>query len=138
MIIKGIYMKDLFVLLVMKWIASLSLSIKINELYIICPRGGGYVKIGRNYTGHILCPDYNLICSQKVRCNNMFDCVEKESRMKKDYKYDYTLVNVSVQIILPDKNEDYEKGYELSDDGVCPKDWVETMLWMQISLLFKC
>jgi hypothetical protein len=26
----------------------------------------------------------------------------------------------------------------LSDDGVCPKDWVETMLWMQISLLFKC
>jgi hypothetical protein len=52
----------------------------------------------------------------------MFDCVEKESRMKKDYKYDYTLVNVSVQIILPDKNEDYEKGYELSDDGVCPKD----------------
>jgi hypothetical protein len=26
----------------------------------------------------------------------------------------------------------------LSDDGVCPKDWIETMLWMQISLLFKC
>jgi hypothetical protein len=101
---------------------SLSINFKINELYIICPRGGGYVKIGRNYTGYILCPDYNLICSQTVPCNNMFDCVEKESRMKKDYKYDYTLVNVSVQIILPDKNEDYEKGYELSDDGVCPKD----------------
>jgi hypothetical protein len=105
--------------------SSLSLSIKINELYIICPRGGGYVKIGRNYTGHILCPDYNLICSQTVPCNNMFDCVEKESRMKKDYKYDYTLVNVYVQIIQPDKNEDYEKGYELSDDGVCPKDCSE-------------
>ena len=102
-----------------------SLSIKINEQYIVCPRRGGYVKIGRNYTGHLLCPDYNLICSQTVPCNNMFDCVEKESRMKENYIYDYTPNNVSVQIILPNTSENYEKGYELSDDGVCPKDCSE-------------
>jgi len=105
--------------------SSLSLSIKINEQYIVCPRRGGYVKIGRNYTGHLLCPDYNLICSQTVPCNNMFDCVEKGSRMKEDYIYDYTPENVSVQIILPNKSETYEKGYEKSDDGVCPKDCSE-------------
>lgn len=46
----------------------------------------------------------------------MFDCVEKESRMKEDYIYDYTPVNVSVQQILPNKSENYEKGYELSDE----------------------
>ena len=115
--------------------SSRSLTIKINEQYIVCPRSGGYVEIGRNYTGHLLCPDYNLICSQTVPCNNMFDCVEKESRMKEDYGYEYTPNNVSVQIILPNKSENYEKGYELSDDGVCPKDCSECN---EFSQCFEC
>ena len=57
--------------------SNLSLTIRINEQYIVCPRGGGYVNIGGNYEGHILCPDYNLICSQTVLCNNIFDCGKK-------------------------------------------------------------
>lgn len=115
--------------------SSLSLTIKINEQYIVCPRRGGYVKIGGNYTGHILCPDYNLICSQTVPCNNMFDCVEKESRMKEDYIYDYIPLNVSVQQILPNTSENYTKGYELSDNGVCPKDCSECN---EFSQCFEC
>ena len=105
--------------------SDLSLTVKINEQYIVCPRGGGYVTIGGNYQGHLLCPDYNLICSQTVPCNNMFDCILKHSKMKEDYKYNYSLVNVSTQIILPDDNIDYERGYELSDNGKCPKNCSE-------------
>lgn len=30
-----------------------------------------------------------------------------------------------IMIILPDKNKNYEKGYEMSDDGLCPKDCSE-------------
>ena len=67
-----------------------SFTIKINNQYIVCPRNGGYIKIGGNYTGHLLCPHYNLICSKNVPYNNMFDCVEKESKERKDLKYDYT------------------------------------------------
>ena len=102
--------------------SDLSLTIKINEQYIVCPRRGGYIKIGGNYEGHILCPDYNLICSQTFLCNNMFDCVEKESRMKENYIYDYIPFNVSSQIIeITEPFENYENGYELSEnDGICP------------------
>ena len=99
-----------------------SLTIIINEQYIVCPRSGGYIRIGGNYEGHILCPDYNLICSQTVPCNNMFDCVEKESRMKdfNEYGYDYTPYNVSIQIIEIPEDSNFKPAYEESDDGKCP------------------
>ena len=103
-----------------------SLTIRINEQYIVCPRSGGYINIGGNYKGHLLCPDFNLICSQTIACNNMFDCVEKGSQMKIDYEYNYIAVNVSTQIILPEddiailQNIIYEPAYELSDNGKCP------------------
>ena len=101
--------------------SSLSLTIRINEQFIVCPRGGGYVNIGGNYIGHILCPDYNLICSQTTPCNNLFDCVEKKSRMKEDYKYNYTLTNVSIQIIEITPDLIFEPGYELSNiNNSCP------------------
>ena len=100
--------------------SNLSLTIRINEQYIVCPRGGGYVNIGGNYEGHILCPDYNLICSQTVLCNNIFDCVKKESRMREDLEYNYTLVNVSSQIIEISPDLNFTPGYELSENGNCP------------------
>jgi len=103
-----------------------SLTIKIRELYTVCPRGGGYISIegkSSNYIGHLLCPDYNLICSQNVTCNNMFDCVEKNSTMKLNPKYDYILNDdVSTQIILPDTTKTYPKAYEIADNGICPRN----------------
>ena len=102
-----------------------SLTIRINELYIVCPRSGGYISIegkSSNYIGHLLCPDYNLICSQSVPCNNMFDCVEKNSTMKLNPKYDYEPVDVSTQIILPDTSKTYPRAYEIADNGICPKN----------------
>ena len=102
-----------------------SLTIKINEQYIVCPREGGYINIGGNYMGHLLCSDYNLISSQTVPCNNMFDCVDKKSQMKWNYTYDYKPFNVSTQILLPGDTTTFNKSYEESDDGKCPKDCSE-------------
>lgn len=102
-----------------------SLTIKIKELYIVCPRSGGYISVEgkkNNYIGHLLCPDYNLICSQSVPCNNMFDCVEKNSTMK-DPNYNYTVNDdVASQIILPDTTKTYPKAYEIADNGICPRN----------------
>ena len=68
--------------------SSKSLTIKIGEDYIECPRAGGKIEVN-NYEGYLLCPDYNLICSGTVLCNDMFDCVDKKSEIKEDsYKYD--------------------------------------------------
>ena len=63
-----------------------SLTIQINNDYIVCPRDGGKIKLP-NYDGYLLCPDYYLICSGTVLCNDIFDCIEKQSELK-DIKYD--------------------------------------------------
>ena len=119
-----------------------SLTIKIESQYsqyIVCPRKGGYIKIGGNYTGYLLCPDYNLICSKSDICNNMFDCVKKLSHERNDLDYEYVAVNVSISIPEEDEDElnpgDYEKEYELSENGICPKDCSECNLNFQC---FEC
>lgn len=99
-----------------------SLTIQINEQYIVCPRSGGYVNVGGNYMGHLLCSDFHLICSQTVPCNNMFDCVDVKSEMILDFNYNYNRTNVSSQIVLPGDTTNFSKSYELSDNGKCPKD----------------
>ena len=99
-----------------------SLTIKIDKLFYVCPRGGGIISIEGDYEGHLICPDYNLICSQTILCNNLFDCIFSHSELKKNIVKNYIVSNdVSVQIVLPDVNKNYDKAYELSDDGQCPK-----------------
>ena len=69
-----------------------SLTIQIYEQYVVCPRKGGIIQNVINYDGYIYCPEYNLICTGTIPCNNMFDCVEKESLAKSNtYDYDYTI-----------------------------------------------
>ena len=64
-----------------------SLTIQINNDFIVCPRSGGKIKV-ENYRGYLLCPDYYLICSGTILCNNMFECVEKKSLLKDDIDYE--------------------------------------------------
>ena len=98
--------------------SSSFLTIQINDDYIVCPREGGNVEL-EGYDGLLHCPDYNLICTGTVLCNDMFDCIDKKSEAKKDtYNYDY----------IPVTTQNYKKLYELeisaayetSNDGICP------------------
>ena len=41
-----------------------SLTLKIFDDYIVCPRSGGKIEV-EGYKGFFLCPDYNLMCSGK-------------------------------------------------------------------------
>ena len=102
--------------------SSKSLTVKINDYYIICPRSGGKINVN-GFDGFFLCPDYNLMCSGTVVCNNMFECVEKKSEIKEEsYLYDYNIK--TTQNVDRAENEDFdnEDNYELSDDGLCPKN----------------
>ena len=29
--------------------------------------------------GSLLCPDYNMVCTSKIWCNNIYDCIENGS-----------------------------------------------------------
>ena len=103
-----------------------SLTIQINEQYIVCPREGGKISIGKNYEGFIYCPDYNLICTGTMICNDMFDCVEKNSLIKSNsYDYDYEMNNS--QDIDDIEMSNILVGYELSDDGICPKNCIQCL-----------
>ena len=98
-----------------------SLSVKINNDYIVCPRSGGKIKVD-GYEGYLLCPDYNLMCSGRVICNDLFDCVDKNSLVKESsYIYDYT-IKTSQDIEKAEAAEaDNENNYELSTNGICPQ-----------------
>ena len=97
-----------------------SLTVKIFDDYIVCPRAGGKIEV-EGYLGYLMCPDYNLMCSGTKVCNDMFDCVEKKSEIKKDITYDYE-INTSQNIPKSQKAKVEEtSNYELSDDGICPK-----------------
>ena len=94
-----------------------SLTIKIGTQYIVCPRTGGKIELNGTYEGYIYCPDYNLICTGIVMCNNLFDCIEKQS-LAKDGNYNYEIKTNQQQDELV--NEEILDGYELSDNGKCP------------------
>ena len=103
-----------------------SLTIQINEQYIVCPRQGGKISISKNYEGYIYCPDYNLICTGTELCNDMFDCVEKESLIKNNtYDYDYIIDNS--QDIDQIEESNILIGYELSNNGTCPKNCIQCL-----------
>lgn len=95
-----------------------SLTIKINNNYIICPRQGGKVEI-EGYFGFLLCPDYNLICTGSIMCNDLFDCVDQKSLVKTPI-YDY-IINTS-QDYGKEENKAPIEAYEESSNGFCPKD----------------
>ena len=111
-----------------------SLTIELNSEYIVCPREGGMIKIGKGnnltytqYLGYIFCPDYNLICTGSTVCNNLYDCVKKKSSSI-TLNYDYKINNVLNAITTSITNDSLldtltpNEGYELSDDdeSKCP------------------
>ena len=101
--------------------SSRSLTIKIHENYILCPRAGGKINVD-GYGGYLLCPDYNLICSGTTICNDMFDCVKKKSMTKSNsYKYDYKSKTSQSLERAEEEISDDANNYELSEDGLCPQ-----------------
>ena len=113
-----------------------SLTIQIGDEFVVCPREGGLIKIGKNsrsqtqytkYYGYLYCPDYNLICTGTVFCNDMFDCIEKQSEYKTPtYDYSYNDEQITSQVISSIKSNDEldhmetVAGFELSEEGTCP------------------
>ena len=120
-----------------------SLTVQIGDEFIVCPRAGGLIKIGRStasqtlytkYYGYFYCPDYNLVCTGTKFCNDMFDCIEKESEYKTP-TYDYELNNdeLTSQVTSSIKSNDElsniyaNEGYELTNTGTCPINCVHCL-----------
>ena len=97
-----------------------SLTVQVHDDFIVCPRAGGKITI-EGYEGFFLCPDYNLMCSGTVICNDMFVCVDKKSEIKESsYFYDYEIkTSQNIDNSFTDE-EDNISNYELSENATCP------------------
>ena len=97
-----------------------SLTIQVGNDYFVCPRSGGKI-VGEGYSGYLLCPDYNLICTGTVACNDMLSCLSKRSEEKSnayDYNYEIKTTQESNEY---SKQTENDNGHELSDNGnTCP------------------
>ena len=103
--------------------SDLSLTIKIGDNYIVCPKEGGKIEV-KNFVGYLLCPDYNLICTGTKLCNSLFDCIDNESEEKSN-TFDYSDYENGI-ILTTQNSEEYELesinyGYELTENGICPQ-----------------
>ena len=111
--------------------SSLSLTIKVKDHYIVCPRSGGKI-ISDLFHGYILCPDYYLICAGTSVCNSIINCINKTSE-EKPYSvsnYDYEIKTTQNSDIY--KRDDYivtneDKPWELAEDNtqLCPSFCME-------------
>ena len=109
--------------------SSKSLTIKVGEDYLVCPREGGKIG-GINFNGHLLCPDYNLICTGSEVCNNIFDWFKAKSIDKYDSYYykkeedDDDNENLYSIKTTQDKSsytaQGISIGWELTNKGICP------------------
>ena len=98
-----------------------TLTIQIEKLFFVCPTYGGviggYNKYG--YIGDMECPDYNVICTGSVMCNNIQDCIEKKS-VYKENTFTYKEVTHIYQDLTSALNDVHVKNQgEQSEDGKC-------------------
>ena len=53
--------------------------IKIGSSNVVCPGDKVVLQNPDGFKGTITCPEYNLVCSSEVPCNDMIDCINKKS-----------------------------------------------------------
>ena len=120
--------------------SSESLTIKIKNKYIVCPRAGGQIK-AKNFQGYLLCPDFNLICTGTTLCNNLFNCFNGKSEEKEEtFYYEYDIATTQNSEIYKTGLEDKKNNYELSSDGKCPilcKQCLEDKTCIECALHYK-
>jgi len=71
-------------------------SIYIGTKIITCPGNETVLNNPSGLNGQIKCPNYNLVCTSKVWCNDIFDCIDKKSEADLS-TYDYISNKLELQ-----------------------------------------
>ena len=53
--------------------------ISIGDKNITCPKYETILTNPNGFTGKLKCPDYNMVCTSEIWCNELFDCIDKKS-----------------------------------------------------------
>ena len=100
--------------------SDLSLTIKIKNNYIVCPREGGLIT-AENFEGYLLCPDYNLICGGIKLCNDIFNCYNNKIEEPAELNNDYEIKTTQNSEIYNANNPEISIGFEKDSNGFCPQ-----------------
>ena len=59
--------------------ANKNIMVYIDDLNVTCPYSGGILKKIDGFKGTINCPEYNMVCTSEIWCNEMFECIDRKS-----------------------------------------------------------
>jgi hypothetical protein len=63
------------------------INVIIEQNNIICDEEKKELTDPNGLKGSLLCPDYNMVCSSDIWCNNIYDCIDKKSTTDKNTFY---------------------------------------------------
>ena len=63
------------------------IKVYVGNSSFICPGNETILNQPNGFNGEVKCPDYNLICTSKIWCNELFDCIDKKSEADLDTYY---------------------------------------------------
>ena len=56
-----------------------TVQVYIGSSFVTCPKNGGILSNPNGFKGQIKCPNYDIVCTSEVWCNELFDCIDKKS-----------------------------------------------------------
>ena len=66
------------------------IKVYIFDTTIICPGYETVLNQTNGFNGQIKCPDFNMVCTSVIWCNELFDCINKKSKANRStYHSDY-------------------------------------------------
>ena len=92
---------------------SRELNIFIGNSIVTCPEKGTIINNPPGFVGQIKCPNYNNICTSKIWCNELFECIDKKSEADLNtYKYinDEIDIGLDYPINMNEFDDDENKG----------------------------
>ncbi len=91
-----------------------SFILDIGEVNLTC--SGNYEEIEvEGYSGSIICPDYNRVCTGSIWCNDPLSCIEKESLYNEDNTSVIKVYRYSTDL---DEIEESEKEEEKKEEEI--------------------
>ena len=81
-------------------------NIDIGDVEVEC--SGNYEEVTVDgYSGSLICPDYNRVCTGSVWCNDPLTCIEKES-----IGFEYKKIDISENEENEENESEFENEYE--------------------------
>jgi hypothetical protein len=108
-------------------------NVDIGDVEVECP--GNYEEITVDgYSGSLICPGFDRVCTGSVWCNDPLTCIEKEN-VNIDYKVNYMNENEEDNVSENNKNNNYGITIASDFDSYLKINFIEKIIYVIFLLL---